>query len=277
MEKEYIIYVHINKTNNKIYIGQTKQKLSRRFRHNGEGYKKCSRFYEAIQKYGWDNFNHLILLENLTFEEANEIEKYLIKKYDSTNPEKGYNISLGGNGINLYSTNIITEKNKEHWSQGIYDNIKTSVYCIELDKQFESALEAQRKTGIDNSSIQKACKQKIKYCGFSPKGEPLHWIYISEKTDKVIKELKFKKEILKGVSIPVYCPELQEVFYSTQEVYNKYNIDPSSIRKVIRGVNKTAGKHPVTNEPLHWIEKPELIQSKNKISQELWDQITGSN
>ena len=56
--KNYKIYIHKNKINNKIYVGQTKQSLSRRFRHNGEGYKHCICFYNAIQKYGWDNFTH---------------------------------------------------------------------------------------------------------------------------------------------------------------------------------------------------------------------------
>lgn len=56
----YSIYVHINKLNHKMYFGITKQNPKRRFR-DGEGYKSCTKFYKAIQKYGWDNFEHIII------------------------------------------------------------------------------------------------------------------------------------------------------------------------------------------------------------------------
>jgi len=77
-EHHYIIYCHRNKINNKAYIGQTCQRLERRWRE-GEGYSHCSYFYHAIQKYGWDNFEHFIIMDNLSLEEANKNEEsYLI-------------------------------------------------------------------------------------------------------------------------------------------------------------------------------------------------------
>lgn len=50
--------------------------------------------FRAIQKYGWENFTHEILYENLNKEAANKIERDLIRKYDSIN--NGYNIQEGG-------------------------------------------------------------------------------------------------------------------------------------------------------------------------------------
>ena len=280
MQNNYIIYAHINMINNKIYIGQTSQSLTRRFRTNGDGYKNCTYFYKAIQKYGWNNFKHIILFEKLSLEKANEIEKYLIKKYQTTNPDFGYNINLGGHGLNSFSKENISKKTKDNWEKGVYDKIKNSVYCVELNKEFESALEAQRKTGIDNSSIQKACKHILKYSGYSPEGQPLHWIFTSEKTPELIKQLYFKPEILKGVGIPLYCPELNQIFNSAQDVENKYQIDASSIRKASK-TGKTAGFHNITKEPLHWIIRPDLIKTKSKITKERWSELingsTGSN
>ena len=49
------IYLHRNKINNKVYIGQTIQPVENRWK-NGNGYKTCSYFYNAIQKYGWGKF-----------------------------------------------------------------------------------------------------------------------------------------------------------------------------------------------------------------------------
>ena len=93
------VYMHIA-PNNKRYIGITSHKnLTRRTGSNGWGYKTQTLFYRAIQKYGWNNFQHIVIAENLTCEDACKLEIELIKKYKSNNPEYGYNISVGGNGI----------------------------------------------------------------------------------------------------------------------------------------------------------------------------------
>ena len=104
---DYKIYVHVNKVNGKIYIGQTKsENLNRRWNTDGSGYKTNTHFWNAIQKYGWDNFNHVVLIEDLSLEEANLIEEELIKKYNSTNPKKGYNLRFGGNNSSFSEETI---------------------------------------------------------------------------------------------------------------------------------------------------------------------------
>ena len=94
-DKIYCVYLHVNKINGKKYCGQTRQDLSKRFR-NGSGYKECSRFYNAILKYGWNNFDHIILQDNLTKEEADELEIKTIAEENLSDDRYGYNISLGG-------------------------------------------------------------------------------------------------------------------------------------------------------------------------------------
>lgn len=99
--KEYCIYLHRNKINGKVYIGQTCQKPEKRWNY-GHGYKNCPRFYSAIVSYGWSNFEHIILENNLTSNEANEKEQYYIKKYNSQNPDLGYNLTEGGSSLSEY-------------------------------------------------------------------------------------------------------------------------------------------------------------------------------
>lgn len=95
MKNNYIVYKYTSPSG-KVYIGQTNQGLYKRYRC-GQGYKHSTYFYNAILKYGIENFQSEILKDNLSLEEANYWEIYFISQYDATNREKGYNISPGGN------------------------------------------------------------------------------------------------------------------------------------------------------------------------------------
>ena len=97
----YTVYQHKNKINSKIYFGITSRNPIERWGNNGCNYKSTPHFYSAIQKYGWDNFEHNILYENLTKEEACDIEQMLIKEYHTQDRECGYNILEGGQASQL--------------------------------------------------------------------------------------------------------------------------------------------------------------------------------
>ena len=110
-EHNYTVYMHKNKINGKVYIGITKQKINSRWR-KGKGYKNC-KFRNAIDKYGWDNFEHIILFEHLSKENACNKEIELIKKYNSNNRNFGYNISTGGDSGSIGTHRKMTDKHKE--------------------------------------------------------------------------------------------------------------------------------------------------------------------
>lgn len=88
----YCIYKHTSPSG-KCYIGQTKNYKRRCLKHNLPN--DCTSFYRSIQKYGWENFKHEILEENLTLEEANDKEVFYIEFYNSLSPN-GYNLKVGG-------------------------------------------------------------------------------------------------------------------------------------------------------------------------------------
>jgi group I intron endonuclease len=92
----YCVYIHKNKINGKIYVGRTCKKLKTRSGPNGTHYSKNTRFGKAISKYGWDNFEHIILAKDLSKEEADRLEIYYIQKFKTQNEEFGYNMSSGG-------------------------------------------------------------------------------------------------------------------------------------------------------------------------------------
>lgn len=93
-KKRYCVYMHKNKFNDKVYVGLTSMKPEERW-SNGKGYH-AGHFRYAIDKYGWGNFEHIILKDNLTKAEASYWEKYYIRQCNSTDRNYGYNISFGG-------------------------------------------------------------------------------------------------------------------------------------------------------------------------------------
>lgn len=125
MEKTFCVYEHLF-PNGKRYIGITSKKPTDRW-ENGSGYEKThqSAMYYAIQKYGWDNIQHNILFEGLSFEKACAKEKELIAYY-KTNIRRygdayGYNLTDGGEGTLGHQC---SEETKQKISQAIKGKYK---------------------------------------------------------------------------------------------------------------------------------------------------------
>lgn len=119
-DKQWCLYKHTNLINGKVYIGITSQKPIYRWGHNGHNYIGQEKFFRAVQKYGWDNFSHEILFENLTKEQALLKESELIIENNAI--VNGYNSPAKFDG-ELYSK---------------------SVYCVETEEIFPSVSSAAR-------------------------------------------------------------------------------------------------------------------------------------
>lgn len=92
MEENYSIY-KFTFSDGKVYIGQTNKPVEERWR-KGEGYKGQD-VYVPIILDGWDNIKKEILHSGLTLVQANKLEKFYIKKFNSE--INGYNGNSGGN------------------------------------------------------------------------------------------------------------------------------------------------------------------------------------
>jgi hypothetical protein len=60
------------------------------------------------------------------------------------------------------------------------------------------------------------------------------------------------KSISKSIGKKIICITTGEIFNTIKLAEIKYNIDHSSIIRCCKGKNKSAGKHPVTREPMVW-------------------------
>ncbi len=190
----YCVYMHTNKIDGKKYVGQTCQKTNERWK-NGKGYENSTYFYNAILKYGWDNFEHEIIASNLTKEEANNFEALLIDKLDLMNRNKGYNLMSGGSGgrpskevlekksktmIEKYKDRTITPMYGKHHSEETKKKISEHNRCKyspnskpinqydkdwNLIKTWDCTKEVERELHIDHSNLSKACKGKYEFLG----------------------------------------------------------------------------------------------------------------
>ena len=95
-EKEYMVYCH-ESPSGKRYVGITCRGEIKRWCLRGEGYKSNKHLWNSICKWGWDNFEHYILFEGLTYEQAASKEVELIATWNTMNPKYGYNHDSGGN------------------------------------------------------------------------------------------------------------------------------------------------------------------------------------
>lgn len=143
--KQYSIYKHTNTCNGKSYIGVTSMEPKARW-CNGYGYRGQPKFFNAIMKHGWDNFTHEVVATCQDKETAYEIEKALIKKFDSI--DNGYNVSEGGNGMDCAFERFAVDK---------YNPDTGELICT-----YQSVKEAARDTGASDSHISECCKGKHK-------------------------------------------------------------------------------------------------------------------
>lgn len=196
-ENIYCVYAHVNKINGKIYIGQSSNIL-KRWRRNGGGYKTSRKFNNAIRKYGWESFEHIIIENNISQSFADSLEKYLIKTFETQ--KYGYNIRDGSSRtpLSLESRKLLSENIKKH--------------IIE-----HPGCRSGKNNPMYGKSHSIETKKKI---GQKSKGRNLWW------TEKRRKE---KSESLKGCKNPNYGKHLSE---ETKQKLRDANKRPEYLEKM---------------------------------------------
>lgn len=241
----YVIYIHRNKINNKIYVGQTGQQVNQRWR-NGKGYVNNPLFYRAIEKYGWDNFDHDIIFTGLDKEQANRLEVEMISLFDSNNPDRGYNLTEGGQGTNGYH---LTEEHRKHISE-----IQTGRLLTEEWKQHIS--EAVR--GENHPFYgKKLSDEHRKHLSESHMGQKSAYGMLgkkhSDETKKKMSEMRMghetsdetRKKIGMANSKAVRCIETGIVYYGAAEAQRQIGCHGSGVSMCCRGNQETCGGY-------HW-------------------------
>lgn len=213
---EYYVYMHVNKINGKRYIGITKQIPEKRWA-NGTHYSNNKHFHNAILKYGWDNFEHIILYSSLIKEEACKMEVELIKEYNTTNQEYGYNLDSGGSA-------------PQH-SQETKDKIRKKITGI---KRSDQTKEKIRKASIGNKNClgrkaSEETREKIRKVKTGIK-------YKKRTEEQLAKARQSQRHKMKQV----LCVELGIVFDSVTDASNFVNGSQGTLSWTLFGKRETA-------------------------------------
>ena len=191
MGDTYTVYKHTNKVNGKVYIGMTVNEPEVRWGENGKNYSK-QLFGKAISKYGWENFEHEILFENLSHKEANEKEIELIKSYRATDRDFGYNVALGGSDVGSPAKAKI-----------VYQYSLSGHFI----RQYSSLTDAANENNVRHGKIGMCCRKGINH---SSMGFRWSYEYLGEQVAwELMRNNNFYQE--------VYCYDLNGTFLKRYE------------------------------------------------------------
>lgn len=244
--KTYKVYKH-TAPNGKVYIGITQQDVDKRWKR-GLGYQDNPHFSHAIQKYGWDNFKHEVLLDSLTKEEAEENEIRLIEEYNSTDRNNGYNIARGGNTTtpteesrNKASLSMVgfwsDTENRKKMSRAMLGVKRTdearkriSIAQKERFKNKEERIRiSERQKGTRRSEVaKKRTSETLKAFYSNPKNMAIY-----KKAHEGVNRKTHAKKVM--------CVETGEIFEAVVDAEKRSGVDHRNIISVCKGKRKRAG------------------------------------
>lgn len=245
-EKICGIYKIENDIDGKVYIGQSVDIISRWNRHKNrlsKGIHENKHLQRAWDLYGSENF----IFDIVYLCDINDLDKYeckAISQYNSSNPEYGYNKTDGGIGaLNSLGS-------------------RKSVILLNTLEVFKSLAEAERQTGINQSSIGFCCMHKYAYAG-TINGEHAVWMHLSEFVDSKLTDLQIKNIISDAQINPlnkrVVLLNTKSVYKSITEASNITNVSFNGIALCCKHIQKHGGRD-LNGNALVWMYYDEYIE-----------------
>ena len=154
----------------------------------------------------------------------------------------------------MINNNYTYEDMKKNY---IPKNTVKRVVCLNTREVFNSIVEANIKVGLSvySGKISECCMGKAKSAG-KLNGEKLFWVYYEEyinmSEDDILNKIKSIRRTQNGKS--VICLETLQIFDSMMTAIQWCNLKSiTSISECCTGQASYGGRHPETNEPLHWM------------------------
>lgn len=243
------IYCIENLKNNKKYIGQSVNINKRLSNHKYQLKKKCHKnthLQNAWNTYGSENFKFYVV-EECSEELLDNKETFYIAKFDCMNPDYGYNFESGGN-----KNKHLSEKTKnkisisqagKHHTEETKLKIKNGNLGKHLSDDIKKYLsEIKMGTHMSEESRKKLSESRIgKFVG---ENNPMYGKKQSNETREKMSRSHGGK--------PIYCLELNEIFWGVSDAVKTYGFDRVGIIRCLKGERQSAGKHPTTGQKLTW-------------------------
>ena len=204
----WCVYMHTNKINDKKYIGITSRDVESRWR-NGLGYQSGQPvFWNAIQKYGWDNFEHEIIAQDLDEYTAKQLEIDLINKYKTNcrkykNPEYGYNMTDGGDGTTGRTHTDETKEKLKIVATGRKASDETRLKLSEAKKGTNNSFYGRHHSEETKRILSDKTKEKLS----NPENHPMYGKHQSEESKKKNMESQLKKSVVQLNKIGEFIAE----------------------------------------------------------------------
>lgn len=285
------IYCIENTINNKKYFGQSVDIYKRLQRHKRlliNNKHNNEHLQNAYNMYGEDSFKFYII-EECDYKSLDDFERYYILQYKTYDREYGYNIELGGKSNGPMSDETKEKLRKANigkkMSEETKQKISKSNTGMKMPDSQRNALrlyhtglrhskETKRKIGIasrkenrspetlrkmsESSKRENLSEETLQKMSESHKG-----FHHTEETKEKLRQAfigreftdDWKAKISAAKKIPIYCPQLDETFFSAKDAeykYKSYGVNRSKISACLHGQRKSSGKHPITQEPLMW-------------------------
>ena len=233
MVNAYSVYVHINKLNEKKYVGITSRDVNIRWA-NGHGYSDRLPIGRAIRKYGWNNFIHLILYSDLSEDKAKEIEKEFIAKWKTQDPEFGYNVCAGGDGVKGWKPSEETRRKISESAKKRVGELNPNYGHRWTPEMRAAASIRQRRENLSAETLRRmseAAKERNKKYGANFQGK-----HHSDETKRRLSEAKSR-------AVKMYDLDGNYIrdFPSIKKAAEITNGSKVGISNCCRGVTKTSG------------------------------------
>ena len=242
------------------YIGQTsKSDPTGRWRKDGSGYFSYTQtgqllvFAKAIEKYGWENFSHEILEDDIpTLQEANARERYWIDYYHTyvNDPNcAGYNMTRGGDGSVGFkhseeTKSLIKQRVSEAFPDGRYGKnhpMYGKHHTEETKRKISNSKLKNPNNGRLGKTLSEETKEKLRVANLGKRLTDEQKEIFAQKRNKTLKENG--TDIIRWVSVNQYdlagnfiktWPKMRDASYTL-------NIPQGNITKVCQGIRKYAG------------------------------------
>lgn len=199
-----IIYLFLNKSNGKCYVGQSTNFYTRYRVYKGGHCQDQPKIYNAFKKYGFENFDVKIIAKAENQQQLDELEDFYIDAFDCIN--NGYNCKKGGaNGKHSEETKIKISnsiKGSRNWNYGKGGS---------KHQRFGAKHSEESKVMMSQTKKQSGCAKGVKNSNY-------------------------------GKGKAIICNETGEIFSNAHQAGAILNVHFSAIHKNLKGKSKYVGK-----------------------------------